>query len=99
MWRRRGSLSSTQIDDFFVDTHEVTVGQYRACVNAGVCSAQDVTYDLAYCNYGLSERENHPMNCVVWEEAQAYCAWAQKRLPTEAEWEKAARGTDGRKYP
>jgi formylglycine-generating enzyme len=91
----------TQIDEFFMDTYEVTVAQYRACVNAGVCSDEEVSYDpsMNICNYGYSDRENHPINCVVWAEAQTYCAWAQKRLPTEAEWEKAARGTDGRKYP
>ena len=89
----------TQIDGFFMDTYEVTVGQYRACVDAGVCSDEEVGVDPNYCNYNFSDRDNHPINCVVWAEAQTYCAWAQKRLPTEAEWEKAARGTDGRKYP
>ena len=81
---------------FAMDVTEVTTSAYAACVRAGRCSAPDTG---AYCNYGHSDKNNHPINCVNWDQATAYCASVGKRLPTEEEWEYAARGTDGRKYP
>lgn len=83
---------------FAIDKTEVTVSQYKACVDGGGlgCTTPDTTTN---CNWGVADRGNHPINCVDWAQAAAYCAWVDKRLPTEAEWEKAARGTDGRKYP
>ena len=87
---------SIYLDAFYVDRHEVTVAQYRRCVQAGGCT---VPGTRKYCNWNESGRGAHPVNCVDWSQARAYCAWAGKRLPTEAQWEKAARGTDGRRYP
>ena len=98
----------TQIDSFFMGTYEVTVLQYRACVDSGACSDEGVGDEMfpqggqtspEACNYNSLGRDNHPMNCVLWQEAKDYCAWVQQRLPTSAEWEKGSRGTDGRSYP
>ena len=83
---------------FFIDKTEVTVVDYRRCVKAGRCSDSGLSaYDS--CNWGKENRDNHPINCTVWNQAKAFCQWKGKRLPTEAEWERAARGKDGRKYP
>lgn len=94
---------------FEIDVTEVTVAQYRACVEAGACSAQGLDLpssgtadqpELAWtCNWGKPDRDRHPINCVSWQGAADYCKWAKKRLPTATEWERAARGTDGRRYP
>jgi len=69
------------------------------CVNAGKCKAPKSTFDDNFCNWENSDRSKHPVNCVNWYQSEAYCKWVDKRLPTEAEWEKAARGPDGRWFP
>jgi formylglycine-generating enzyme required for sulfatase activity len=84
------------VPEFKLDKYEVTTAQYKACVDAVGCTAAETH---SGCNYNISGKENHPINCISWEQSKAYCAWAGKRLPTEAEWEKAARGIDERKYP
>jgi iron(II)-dependent oxidoreductase len=93
---------SVALRRFEIDRSEVTVSAYGACVSAGVCSAPETRgqgRDAPECNWGLAGREQHPINCVSWYQAQIYCEWVRMRLPTESEWELAARGMDRRLYP
>lgn len=82
------------LDAFYIDKYEVTNGLYRACVEDGPCETPSDTLPG-----DTLTRENHPIVYVDWHMANAYCRWRDARLPTEAEWEKAARGTDGFDYP
>ena len=81
---------------FFLDQFEVTTEQYSACVADGKCTAAGRSPD---CNFGVNGREKHPINCVDWRQAGTYCQGRGLRLPTLAEWQLAAYGTDKRPYP
>jgi formylglycine-generating enzyme required for sulfatase activity len=86
-------VHAVRLSAYCIDRTEVTVAAYRAC--AGCAPAGTDTS----CNGSISGREQHPINCVRFFDAEAYCRAVGKRLPSEAEWEYAARGPEGRLYP
>jgi formylglycine-generating enzyme required for sulfatase activity len=82
------------VNPYWIDQTEVTNGMYARCVEAGDCTAP-----MHSAPYQQADYANHPVAGVTWFQAGEYCHWAGRRLPTEAEWEKAARGPDGFRYP
>ena len=88
------------LDSYYIDKFEVTNALYRICVDIGECEPPGVTgSQTRSLYYGSIEFDGYPVINVDWRMAKQYCEWRGARLPTEAEWEKAARGIDGRIYP
>lgn len=97
------------VDAFYLDRLETTNVEYQRCVTEGVCippkiadcnTPEPMRYLIRHPNYYENPAfADYPVICLDWYQAVDYCAWRGARLPTEAEWEKAARGTDARTYP
>jgi formylglycine-generating enzyme required for sulfatase activity len=102
---------NVSLNAYCIDLYEVTAKEYKSCSDIGKCrrvtnevewpkiTAAEKKLYAPLCNFGKPEQDEHPINCVSFEMAQTYCKATDKRLPTEAEWEYATRGPDGRVYP
>jgi formylglycine-generating enzyme required for sulfatase activity len=89
------------LSQFAIEAYEVTVGRYRACILAGACTSPVLDTTIG-CTYGAKPgtTENLPISCVTAGQAASFCQWDEgRRLPTEAEWERAAAGTENNVYP
>lgn len=110
-FEREGPQKEISVSTFKIDKFEVTNAQYATCVKAGRCrpvswnkcslfDADNGTWGIGNKPHPDLTKPDHPAVCTTWSEADTYCRWAGKRLPTESEWEKAARGArDAREFP
>ena len=97
-YEREAPLHPVSLDDYWLDQTEVSNDQYRLCVDAGICT-EPITCKKGEPTYLDPEKNDHPVVCVDWDDAQTYCQWAGGRMPTEAEWEYAIRGAEGLIFP
>jgi formylglycine-generating enzyme required for sulfatase activity len=99
-WAGQKPAHKVNLDAFWIDETEVTNRMYALCVQAGTCPPPRNVSSYTRESYYLdAQYAQYPVVYVSWQEAATYCGWAGRELPGEAQWEKAARGTDGRLYP
>jgi len=90
-----GPAHSVTLPAYYIDKYEVTNGQYKTFIDATGHKSPSLFENRTY----PPGKVDHPVVGVTWNDARDYCTWAGKRLPSDEEWEKAARGTDARRYP